>query len=127
MVSHEGIWVSSLLFGSAIIPWEEIGALVVTGHRMPPVANVLIMLRTRQMLRDRQNGLQALLWRLGGYALVWPQSVVTTGDILLPMSAAELVGRVHARFDHELVLHSIRVQGLSNLPPHRVPRRRMHW
>ncbi len=111
VVSHEGIWVNSLLFGSAIIPWAQIGVLLVVGHRLPPVANLLIVLRDRQMLRDRQNRLQALLWRLGGQAVVWPQSVVTAGDVLLPMSIAELVGRIRVRFQHELVLHRIQVQG----------------
>jgi hypothetical protein len=110
VVSHEGIRVNSLLIESSIIPWAEIGALVEVGHRLPPVANLLIVLRDRQTLRDRQNGLQALLWRLGGYGLVWPQSVVMAGDIVLPMSAAELMGQICVRFEHELVQHAIQVR-----------------
>lgn len=110
VVSHEGIWVNSLVFGSAIFPWAEIAGLLVVGHRFPRVAILVIVLHDRQALRSRQNRLQELLWRLGGFALVWPQEV-TVPDNLLPMSAAELVGRIHVHFEHELVQHGIQVHG----------------
>lgn len=109
VVSHEGIWVNSLVFRS-IIPWAEIGALLVVGKGLPRVATLYIVLRDRQTLRDRQNRLQGLLWWLNGYALVSPQSIPVP-DIVLQMSSAELVGRIQARFQHELVLHDIQVHG----------------
>jgi hypothetical protein len=111
VVSHDGIWVSSLLFGAAIIPWADIGALRVVGHRLPPVANLLIVLRDRQALRDRQTRLQVMLCWLGGQAMVWPQSVVTAADLMLPMSIADLLGQIRVCFEHELVQHAIQVQG----------------
>ena len=110
VVRHEGIWVNSLVFGSAIIPWAEIEGLLVVGHSFPRMATFMIVLRNRQALQGRQNRLQALLWWLGGFALVWPQAV-TAPDSLLPMSAAELLGRIRVCFQHELVCHGIQVRG----------------
>lgn len=109
VVSYEGIWVSSLVFGSAIIPWAEIGCLYVVGRRWLKQSTLFIVLRDWQALRHRQTRLEGLLWQLGGFALVSPHAV-TVADNLLPMSNAELVGRIHARFEHELVAHHIQVR-----------------
>jgi hypothetical protein len=111
VVSHEGIWVNSLLFGSAVIPWTAIAALMVVGSRTLSVVTTLhIVLRDRQTLRDRMNRFQTLLWWLAGYALVWPQSI-TVSDAFLPISNVELVGRIRASFQHELVRYGIHVRG----------------
>lgn len=107
VVSHEGIRVNSLVFGSATIPWVEMSGLLVVGRRWPPLARLHIVLRDRQTLQDRQNRLQGLLWRLGGYSLSWPQSI-TVPDVLLPMSAEELLARIRIRFQPELVQHGVR-------------------
>ena len=108
VVSHEGISVNSLLFRFTLIPWTDIAALVVDGPRMLSVTTLHIVLRNRQTLRDRQNQFEMLLWRLGGYALVWPQSVPVS-DALLPMSNVELVGRMRVNFQPELVQHGVQV------------------
>jgi hypothetical protein len=108
VVSHEGISVNSLLFSFTLIPWTDIAALVVDGPRMPSVTTLHIVLRNRHTLRDRQNQFQMWLWRLGGYALVWPQSVPVS-DALLPLSNGELVGRMRVHFQPELVWHDVRV------------------
>jgi hypothetical protein len=111
VVSREGIWVNSLVFGSAVIPWTAIAALHVRVPRALSVVTTLhIVLRDRQTLRDRLTRFQTLLWWLGGFALVWPQSI-TVSDGFLPISNVELVGRIHASFQHELVQYGIHVRG----------------
>ncbi len=70
---------------------------------------LLIRLRDRQAFRARQNRLQALLWRLLGW--LWGQAVVVVaGEGALPMSIAELLGRIRVRFQPELVQHGIQVR-----------------
>lgn len=122
VVSHEGIWVNSLRFGSAIIPWAEMRGLLVVGRRWPPLGMLHIVLRDRQTLRDRQNRRQRLAWWLGGYPLIWPQSIPVS-DIFLQMSTEELAARIRVRFQPELVQHGIRILDIGERRP-RMPRRR---
>lgn len=123
VVSHEGIWVNSLVFGSAIITWDEVSGLLVVGRQWPPLGTLHIALRDRQTLRDRQNRLQRLLWQLGGYSIIWPQSIPVS-DIYLQMSTEELVAQIRVRFQPELVRQGIRIVDTVERRP-RMPRRRM--
>lgn len=112
IVTDEGIWVNSFIFGTSILLWSEIESLLVDRYRKPERATLEIILIDRHSISARQNALQRLVYLLLGYPLVWPRAVVVN-DFMLQISASVLLNEIQNRYQKKLTQYGIQMKGFA--------------
>ena len=113
VVTHEGIVVRSWLFGFGLIPWPQIATLRTATVRLPKYTMLRLALRDWRVIRAHQNTLQAMLYWLSGWALLWPRTVVVS-DSVLAVPIPVLLHQIRSRYQAELMQHSIHVEILAD-------------
>ena len=104
---------SPFVFGTGIVGWSDMASIQAVRFRsLPGISRtyLVMLLRDGQALRARQNTIQAVLYWLNGYPLLWPRAVVVN-DTLLRMPSRELLGRMQVRYGPELARYRVDIRG----------------
>jgi hypothetical protein len=106
VMTRQGIGVHAWLFGTGMLPWSQIAVVRVT--RLVHFCVLRIEVRDWQVVRAQQNHVQALLYRLSGWALQWPRTVVINDTVIAkPLQA--LLHQVWQLYQAEMTHYGVQI------------------